>query len=478
MPATTLLWLRNDLRFDDNPAMDHAARQGGAVAFLFVLDEINAGPFGMGTASKWWLYNSLLKFSAELEQRGGRLVLRRGNAIDIVPEIARFVGADLVTWNRRYDPWDTQTDRTIKSGLIEEGIKVRTFNAGLLNEPWDIKTGSGGQYRVYTPYWKKVWDQEHIRSPLCPVQTVSGPAKLPCSDRLEEWSLLPTGYNWATGLEKEWTPGEAGARIRWRDWLGTKAYGYHTARDRPDLDETSRLSPHIHFGEISPIRLWHEMKSMMNTDAETQSGGKKFLSELAWREFSTQLVFYNPSMIDSPLNRKFDNFSWERDPIHLTAWKKGQTGFPIVDAGMRQLWQEGWMHNRVRMIVSSFLIKDLLIDWRLGMKWFWDTLVDADCGNNTASWQWIAGCGADAAPFFRIFNPITQGKKFDPNGDYVRRYVPELSELPTQYIHTPWAAPNEICEAANVDIGKTYPRPIIDHVERRKLALERYAAIR
>ena len=476
--SPVLLWLRNDLRFDDNPAMRAAAETGAPVVCLFILDDDTPGKMAMGAAQRWWLYHSLTAFREDLETRGGALVLRRGDPRQIVPALAKEMGASHAFWNRRYMAWQMEIDKEIKETLTEDGREVKSFNGQLLYEPWEIETKTGGPYRVYTPYWKALQAKGEICAALPRIDKLEAPSELPPSDDLENWDLLPSKPDWATGFGPVWSPGEKGARARLREWLKEDAPRYDDLRNRPDLDRTSRLSPHLHFGEISPVTIWHAVRHAMDAGNIPGKQGQSYLSEIAWREFSYHLLYYNPSMTTDPLNEKFSGFKWNTDDETLRAWQKGQTGYPIVDAGMRQLWQTGWMHNRVRMIVGSFLVKDLLLDWREGMAWFWDTLVDADPANNTASWQWIAGCGADAAPFFRVFNPTTQGEKFDPEGDYVRTYVPELKDLPAKYIHSPADAPDSVLKDAGVEIGQTYPAPIVEHKTRREEALARYGAIK
>lgn len=475
--ALTLVWLREDLRLDDNPALRAAADRGAPVVCLYVLDDDNAGAFAMGGAQRWWLHHSLEALTADLEKAGSVLILRRGDASAIVPEVAAKVGADAVYWNRRYMEWQVEQDKALKEELTETFV-TKSFNGRLLNEPWQIETKSGGPYKVYTPYWKQVQARD-IRNPLAKVSKLKAPASTPQTDDLASWDLLPTAPNWANGFEPVWTPGEQGARQRWRQWLKTQGpSAYKDSRNRPDLDDTSRMAPHIHFGEISIVTMYREMQDRIEAGEVPEEHGRVFLSELAWREFSYNLTFHFPQMFREPLMEKFAKFEWNNDEDHFLAWTKGLTGYPIVDAGMRQLWREGHMHNRVRMIVGSFLVKDLLIDWRRGMDWFWDTLVCADAAANTAGWQWVAGCGADAAPFFRIFNPMSQGEKFDPDGDYVKRHCPELAMLPKKYIHRPWEAPPVVLRDAKIDLGKDYPYPIVDHAIMRKKALARYEAIK
>ncbi len=472
-----LVWLREDLRLTDNPALRKAAETGKPVVCLFVLDDEAPGAWALGGAQRWWLHHSLVALGEDLDNIGGTLILRRGEASEVVRGLASDIGAGAVYWNRRYMPWQIDQDKELKSALAADEIEVESFNGRLLHEPWTVKTKTGGPYRVYTPYWKQIQTRD-VPDPLPGVRKIDSPSSPPLSDSLESWGLLPTKPNWATGFEPIWEPGEAGARKRWRAWAKTYAGRYNSERNRPDLDTTSRMAPHIHFGEISILTMYREVADMIEEGAIDHDEGKTFLSELVWREFSYHLLFYNPDMFDLPINRKFADFRWNNDEAHFKAWTTGTTGYPIVDAGMRQLYSEGHMHNRVRMIVGSFLVKDLLIDWRRGMEWFWDTLVCADPAANTASWQWVAGCGADAAPFFRVFNPMTQGEKFDPDGAYVRRHVPELAKLPAKHIHAPWKAPHEVLAKAGVTLGETYPRPIVDHGIMREEALSRYQEIK
>ena len=472
-PRPILVWLREDLRLSDNPALDAAARTGAPVVCFYILETGKAGPRALGGASKWWLHKSLEALSADIEARGGRLLLRRGEARDILPGLAEELAACGVFWNRRYDAGGMAADKEIKSALKEAGLDAKSFNGRLLSEPWCIQTRSGGHYRVFTPYWKA------LRAELALPEARPVPDALADpdveSDALEDWGLLPTAPDWAAQFSEMWTPGEAGARERLELFLDGPVNDYADNRNRPDLDRsTSGLSPHLRWGEIGPAQIWRATQAHSASGDVNESAAWKFLSEVAWREFSYVLLYHNPKLASENYNSDFNHMPWRDSETNLAAWQHGQTGYPIVDAGMRQLWATGWMHNRVRMIAASFLTKHLLIPWQAGEAWFWDTLVDADPASNAASWQWVAGSGADAAPYFRIFNPITQGQKFDATGDYVRRWCPELAGLPEKYLISPWEAPDTVLAEAGVRLGETYPHPIIDHSHGRQRALDAY----
>jgi deoxyribodipyrimidine photo-lyase len=475
--APALVWFRNDLRLADNPALSAALERGEPLVLVYIYETKEVGFREMGGASKVWLHGSLASLSKDIEARGGSLILRRGNPADILPELIEETGARHVFWNRRYGLAERDADAALKTQLTEKGYAVETFNGSLLTEPWTFKTGSGGYYRVFTPYWKQVQANYQVPAPL------PAPETLDCvkagSDTLDAWALLPTRPNWATGFDQVWSPGEAGARAKLLQFLDGPVGRYKDERNRPDVEGgTSGLSPHLRFGEISPVQVWRTTKARMDETPEIGAGGHTFLSEIAWREFSYVLLYHHPDLASENYNASFEHMPWRHNESDLHAWQQGQTGYPIVDAGMRQLWQTGWMHNRVRMIVASFLTKHLLLPWQLGEDWFWDTLVDADPAANAASWQWTAGSGADAAPYFRVFNPITQGSKFDVTGAYVRKFCPELAELPTKYLHAPWDADPVTLMAAGVKLGETYPNCIVDHKAGRERALSAYAELK
>ncbi|MEQ8585404.1 MAG: deoxyribodipyrimidine photo-lyase [Thalassobaculaceae bacterium] len=479
-PAPTLVWFRRDLRLQDNPALAAAADRGGPVVALFVLDDDDAGDWKPGGASRWWLHHSLTALAKALDSAGTPLILRRGKAADIIEELIEDTGAEAVYWNRRYEPWAKERDSGIKEALKKRDLDVRSFNGSLLYEPWEITTKQDTPFKVFSPFWREVQAKGDPAEPLPAPKSLTAPKKTPKSDDLDDWSLLPSEPDWAGGLRDTWTPGEDGAAERLDRFLDEAAADYKKRRNLPGVSGTSGLSPHLHFGEVSPRRIWHAARaaSEARSTKSTDQGTATFLSEVGWREFSYNLLFNNPSLPETSLREEFEDFPWREDADGLKAWQRGLTGYPIVDAGMRELWRTGWMHNRVRMIVASFLIKDLLIHWREGEAWFWDTLVDADLASNSASWQWVAGCGADAAPYFRVFNPVLQGEKFDGDGDYVRRWIPEIAELPDSVIHKPWEAKSDVLKKAGVALGKTYPHPIVDHAGARKRALEALETIK
>jgi deoxyribodipyrimidine photo-lyase len=467
MTSPLLLWFKQDLRLTDHPALLAACATGQPVLPFFILEE-GGDTRPLGGASRWWLHHSLQSLQQDLVRYGVRLILKRGKADKIIDELISETGASGVFWSRCLDPASLKRDNAIQTSLRARNLSAENFNSALLFEPWQIKTKTGTPYQVFTPYWKAC-----LAAPP-PAPAEAAPQKIRAYEgasglELEELELLPQKPDWAQGLREEWQPGEAGAQARLRHFLFGAITGYKTNRDFPAQSGTSRLSPHLHWGEISVRQLWH---ALMPLTFSAPEGATHFLRELGWREFAHHLLFHFPAMETRPLNRRFENFLWLEDESGLKRWQQGKTGIPIVDAGLRELWHTGWMHNRVRMIVGSYLVKDLLISWRQGEAWFWDTLVDADVANNSCGWQWIAGCGADAAPYFRVFNPVLQGQKFDPAGAYVRRWCPELAALPDKYIHAPWQAPPEVLQAANLTLGSTYPLPMIDHKSARTRALQ------
>ena len=470
--APILVWLRQDLRLTDNSALIAAAGAGRPVIPVYILDE-TPGVRPPGAASRWWLDKSLTVLAAALEAAGSRLVLRRGVAETILTALIAETGATGVLWNRLYDPVAIARDMAIKARLKDHGVACESFNAGLLNEPWMVRNGSGQPYKVFTPYWRAA------RERLGPVRVEPAPASLatpdtwPRSERLADWNLHPARPDWSKGFDL-WTPGEAGARARLDDFLSGPVDGYDRQRDFPGVEATSRLSPHLHFGEIGPRQVWVAARNAAEAGDASAGEVEKFLSEVGWREFNHSILFHNPTLPAANFRPEFDGFPWIKDPAAFAAWSQGETGYPIVDAGLRELWATGFMHNRVRMIVASFLIKHLLIDWREGEAWFWDTLVDADLASNVGNWQWVAGSGADAAPYFRIFNPIAQGRKFDPAGTYVRRWVPELAALPDALIHEPWKASPQPSAA----VVRIYPGPVVGHAAARERALAAYRGLK
>ena len=451
MKPTTLLWLRHDLRLDDNPALIAAAARG-AVVPVFVWAPEEEAPWEPGAASRWWLHQSLEKLSAAFAKAGAPLVIRRGPSLEALRKLAKETGASHVAWNRRYEPAVITRDTGIKKALAADGLEVESFNGALLYEPMHVATKEGKPYQVFSPFWRALIAREEPAEPVAAPKKLKAAEKQPKSVSIDSLGLLPT-IDWADTMRKTWLPGEAGAEKRLERFVERGVADYNRERDRPDHEGTSALSPHLHFGEISPRRAWHAVRAAAGGRpvAKLTGGAEAYLRELGWREFASHLLYHFPHTANAPLRADYARFPWAKDPIGLRAWQRGRTGFPIVDAGMRQLWATGWMHNRVRMIVASFLVKDLRISWLEGAKWFWDTLVDADLAANTLGWQWAAGCGADAAPYFRIFNPTSQAEKFDPDGVYVKR----------------WAG----ADAAD------YPEPIVDHAEARKLALEALKAV-
>jgi deoxyribodipyrimidine photo-lyase len=471
--APIIVWFRQDLRLADNPALTAALKGGGPVIPLYIWAPEEEGEWPPGGASKWWLHQSLRVLQSALAKAGSRLILRRGPTLQTLREIlSEFSGAG-VFWNRRYEPVVRDRDAAIKNALQEENYIVESFNAALLHEPWTISNKAGKPFQVFTPFWRHCLTLPEPAEPLLSPARIPRPARWPISDPLERFQLSPVP-DWAGGLRERWQPGESGAGNQLAVFLREAFENYVEGRNRPAAPGTSRLSPHLHHGEISPRQIWHSLRKLDLSGWRSS----QFVSELGWREFSHHLLYYFPKTPTEPLRAEFSRMRWRRNHQWLEAWQRGRTGYPLVDAGMRELWATGWMHNRVRMVVASFLVKDLLIGWQEGARWFWDTLVDADLAQNTMGWQWVAGCGADAAPFFRIFNPVNQGEKFDPEGLYIRRWIPELAALPDEWVNKPHLAPPPVLERAQIQLGRDYPQPLVSHAIAREIALEAYQKIK
>jgi deoxyribodipyrimidine photo-lyase len=470
---STLVWFRQDLRVADNPALSAALEWGAPVVPVFIFAPEEEGVWAPGAASRWWLHQSLARLDADLRRLGSRLIARRApDSLAELLKLARECDASRVLWNRRYEPAIIERDQSIKAALREAALEVRSYNGALLNEPWEIKNQAGNPFRIFTAYWRHVQSLSEPQVPLATPARLPSPRTWPRSQGIDGWGLLPR-VDWTSGLRCAWTPGSTAAHAALKTFLQEAWDCYHTDRDRPDVTGTSRLSPHLHFGEISPREIWHTVRGFALARGRHSSWrGSQFLTELGWREFAHHLLYHFPQSPHRSLSARFESFPWKRNSAALRAWQRGATGYPIVDAGMRQLWVTGWMHNRVRMIAASFLVKDLLQPWTEGAHWFWDTLVDADLANNTLGWQWVAGCGVDAAPYFRIFNPLTQATRFDPEGTYVREWIPELARLPREWIHQPWAASPAVLSDAGVHLGVDYPQRLVDHGQARIEALK------
>ncbi|RZJ03012.1 MAG: deoxyribodipyrimidine photo-lyase [Brevundimonas sp.] len=463
-----ILWFRQDLRLEDNPALIHAAETGRPVLAVYILDQ-GAAVRPMGAASLWWLDKSLRALDASLRERGARLILRRGDSEAELRRLIEETGADAVYLNRLFEPDAFVRDADIAHALKAEGVECKGYNGALLCRPGGVLNGAGQPYKVFTPFMKALLATASAPpSTTGPVVLASPPGL--ASDEIDAWALHPSRPDWSGGFD--WTPGEAGAAAALSDFVARGLKSYSVGRDRPAEPATSRLSPHLHFGEMSPWRAIASARAAAAEGLAPPAEAEKFVAEIGWREFSAHLLHAFPQMTDTAFRPEYDAMPWRDDPDGLAAWKAGRTGYPVVDAGMRELWATGFMHNRVRMIVASFLIKHLLIDWREGERWFWNTLVDADLASNVQNWQWVAGSGADASPYFRIFNPVIQGQKFDADGRYVRRWVPELRRLPDRWLHAPWTAPPDILAAAQFRPGHDYPNPVVDHAEARQRALD------
>lgn len=474
--TTGIVWFRRDLRLTDNPALSRALAECDQLVPVYIHDPDAEAPWQMGAASRWWLHHSLQALADALQRRGSRLVIRHGGSLEQLRRLASDCSASAVYWNRLYEPALVARDRAVKQELRERGCSVASCAAALLREPWEVTHDGGQPYRVFTPFWKALQQRGWDGNPL-PAPPTLGTVRADLAGlNVGDLGLLPR-IRWDDGFREHWEAGEEAALTRLERFLESRLAAYPGARDLPHQRGTSELSPHLHFGEIGPRQIAAALahRQAMEDGAAGQAGADAWLRELGWREFAHHLLFHFPETPDAALNRRFDDFPWaEPEPALLAAWQRGRTGIPLVDAGMRQLWRTGWMHNRVRMVVASFLTKNLRLSWLEGARWFWDTLVDADLANNTLGWQWSAGCGADAAPYYRIFNPVLQGERFDPDGTYVRRWIPELDRLPDRYLHRPWSAPADVLRDSQVELGVTYPRPIVDLKASRDGALAAY----
>ncbi|MEG6507896.1 deoxyribodipyrimidine photo-lyase [Methyloligella sp. 2.7D] len=469
--APAIMWFRQDLRLSDNPALKAAVDTGAPLLPVFILDDETAGHFKPGGASCWWLHGSLAELDASLG--GGHLVLRRGKTAEILGQLIEETGARAIHAANAYEPYARKVEDEVQAACDKRKVAFTLHEGRLLNPPDSVATKDGRPYQVFTPYWKAA-KRKHFRDVLkAPKLERFAKAK---SEDLDDWQLRPKKPDWAGGLRETWTPGEAAAKEKLAAFIDKKLRDYEKDRGRLDCDPSSQLSPHLHFGELSPLQVYRAVRHAK--DGAHGKGAESFLRELGWREFCYQLLFHFPHIASEPLKPQFADFPWRDAPDELQAWKRGETGYPIIDAAMRQLWQTGWMPNRTRMLVASFLTKHLMIPWQQGADWFWDTLVDADLANNAANWQWVAGCGADAAPYFRIFNPVLQAEKFDPDGRYIRAWIPELQALELTAIHAPWTAPAREMGNAGVELGRDYPTPIVDHNEGRRRALDAFERIK
>ena len=481
MSDTAIVWFRQDLRLSDNPALSAALANHQRVIPVYILEQKGASEWRDGAASRWWLHHSLKALARSLRELGSRLIVRSGDQSQrLLHELVSETGATHVYWNRLYEPDHIARDKAIKKSLIDQGLAVNSSNSKLMHEPWEITKADGGPFRVFTPFWKACTRLGLDRNPDAAPERMPAVSTRLKSTRLESLGLLPE-IRWDYAFASHWQPGEHGAEQNLEAFLDDAAIHYDEDRNRPDLAGTSMLSPHLHFGEISPAQIIARTSMVASIDGQpgVVTNTEAFIRELGWREFAYHLLYHYPHTVDTPLYERFNDFPWEKDySENLRAWQQGLTGVPLVDAGMRQLWQTGWMHNRVRMIVASFLTKNLLIPWQQGARWFWDTLVDADLASNTLGWQWTAGCGADAAPFFRIFNPVTQAQKFDPDGAYIRKWIPEIATLPEKYLYQPWAAPAQTLEQHGIRLGEDYPEPLVDLKATRERALERYKSVK
>ncbi len=474
----SIVWFRSDLRLEDQPALQAAMARKGPIIPAFIWAPDDESPWQSGAASRWWLHQSLVGLQHDLERLGSKLIIRRGPTLAALESLVSETSATAVFWNRRYEPSVQKRDAEVKSSLQSSGVEAESFKGSLLFEPWEILNKQNQPYRVFTPFYRACLAAAPPHQPKAPPNKLCTPEHWPSSDSLCQLGLEPQ-IDWAGGMREAWQPGAAGAKKQLEYFLAHGLAGYEQGRDTPGQEGVSRLSPYLHFGQVSPRQIWHAVQDLASElGKKTTAAAEGFLRQLIWREFAHHLLYHFPQTDDEPLHAEFAQFPWRDDRSALRAWQRGQTGYPFVDAGMRQLWTTGWMHNRVRMNVGSFLVKHLLLPWQAGARWFWDTLVDADLANNTLGWQWVAGCGADAAPYFRIFNPVKQAERFDADGAYVRRWVPELAALPDEWLQQPWAAPRETLKEAGIELGRDYPEPIVDHSEARQRALAALAEMR
>lgn len=474
-----IVWFRKDLRLSDNPALTQAVEENNEIIPIYIYEEGIPNAWEIGGASKWWLHHSLQSLCDHFDSFGIKLILKKGNPLAILESLIEETQATAIYWNRRYEPYSILNDSKIKQTFNKHRIECKSFNGSLLIEPWEVLTQKNTYFKVFTRFWNQSLKILDVPKDL-PIPNLKRNTNINfLSDNLNDWELLPKNPNWAREFKQSWNPGEIYAQKKLVHFIENHLENYSVERDFPGCTGTSALSSHLTFGEISSRQIWNAINNN-NVGKKSKTlieSSHKYLAEIGWREFSYNLLYHFPKLPSDPFSERFQNFPWKKNESFLKAWQKGLTGYPIVDAGMRQLWHIGWMHNRVRMIVASFLTKDLLINWTEGAKWFWDTLVDADLANNSASWQWVAGCGADAAPYFRIFNPILQSQKFDPEGKYIKQWIPELSNLPIKYIHAPWEAPEEILKKSNIELGLDYPNPIINHAEAKAKALDLFNRI-
>ncbi len=470
MTATSIVWFRLDLRLADQPALAAAVRRGGAVLPVYIQSPHDEADWAPGSASNWWLHHSLTRLSAALSERGSRLIIRRGPVLATLRTLMNDSGADAVYWNRRYEPSVVARDAVIKKSLREQGVEAVSFNGGLLAEPWEIKNQAGRPFQVFTPFWKQLQRTIEPAIPSVAPAQLAAPEQWPVSLQLADLDLQPR-IRWDLQMESNWTPGEAGAARQLDRFTNAALFQYETGRDLPATAGTSRLSPHLHFGEVSPRQVWHAVARAAVARGVSAEDWRawQYLTEIGWREFGYHLLHHFPHTPLEPLRAEFKCFDWRDNALDLKAWQQGRTGVPLVDAGMRELWATGWMHNRVRMVAASFLVKNLRLPWQQGARWFWDTLVDADLASNTLGWQWCAGCGADAAPYFRVFNPVSQGERFDAEGGYIRRWIPEIAHLDSKFIHAPWTAPHP---------PTNYPAAIVDLKASREAALAAWQQMR